>query len=127
MQIERRLYPRLKIALPIEITMPDGEIITAPSINISMGGIQLECGQKDASQLFSASEEKEQGKPIELKVKLNMPIEPISPTEINLLCRIIISRRLDANLYQIGLKYLNLSNENKQCLETYIQKLIKTQ
>ena len=127
MNKERRLYPRLKTVLPIEITMPDGEIITTSTINLSTNGVQLECGLTEASQIFSVSaDEKALGKPIELKTCLRLPIKPTTPTELCLLCRIVISRRLGADLYHIGLKYIGLKEDQQQTLETYLDMLLNS-
>ncbi len=125
MKKERRLYPRLKTSLPIEITMPDGEIVTTSTINLSTSGVQMECGLNEASQMFSVSEdEKALGKPIELKTCMRLPIKPSAPTEVCLLCRIVISRRLGENLYHIGLKYIGLKEEQQQDLEAYLDLLL---
>lgn len=127
MKKERRLYPRLKTDFPIEITMPDGEIVTATTINLSTSGVQMECGRSEASQMFSVSEdEKTLGKPIELKTCLKLPIKPTAPTEICLLCRIVISRRLEENIYHIGLKYIDLKEDQQQTLETYLDQLLNS-
>jgi len=124
---ERRIFPRLNSAIPIEVTMPDGEVVTATTMNFSMSGVQLACGRDEASQMFSVSEdEKTLGKPIELKTYLKLPINPAAPTEICLLCRIVISRRLEENVYHIGLKYIGLKEDQKQTLETYLDQLLKT-
>lgn len=128
MKIERRLYPRLRTTLPIEITMPDGEIITATTINLSQIGVQLECDKEEASRIFSVSEdEKTIGKPIELKTSIKFPAEPTSSSTLSLLCRIVISRRMQENIYQIGLKYIDINDDQKQLLETHLQQLLQSQ
>lgn len=107
--------------------MPGGEIITSTTINLSLNGVQLGCGRQEASQMFSVSEdEKALGKPIELKTCLQLPIKP-APTEICLLCRIVISRRLGENSYHIGLKYIGLKEDQKKTLEAYLDQLLKAQ
>ena len=128
MSIERRLYPRLRTALPIEITMPDGDFITATTINVSQVGVQLECGREDANRIFSVSEdEKSIGKPIELKTSIKLPDESKSSNILSLLCRIVISRRMQENIYQIGLKYIDINDDQKQLLETHLQQLLGSQ
>lgn len=108
--------------------MPNGEIITASTINLSLCGIQLECGRWEANCIFSVSEdEKAIGKPIELKTSIQLPAESASPATLSLLCRVVVSRRLEENIYQIGLNYIDLNDDHKQLLETYLQKFIQSQ
>jgi hypothetical protein len=113
--------------LPIEITMPDGEIIAATTINISQVGVQLECGREDANCIFSVSEdEKTIGKPIELKTSIQLPVESTSSITLNILCRIVISRRMQEDVYQIGLKYIDINDEQTQLLDTHLQLLLES-
>lgn len=93
-----------------------------------MVGIQLECDQKNANRIFSVNEdEKDIGKPIELITSIQLPVKPVPPTTLSLLCRIVISVRLEENIYQIGLKYMDLKEDQKLILGTYLQQLIQSQ
>lgn len=108
--------------------MPDGEVVTSTAINLSMNGVQMECGRDKANLMFSISEdEKALGKPIELKTCLRLPIKPDAPVEMCLLCRIVISRRLEENVYHIGLKYIDPKEEQQQTLATYLDLLLNSQ
>ncbi len=115
---ERRILPRLNADIPVEVIMPNGSILKSSTVNLSMNGLKIGCDREQAKLMFSVSAN---GEPIELKICLKLPITPSPPTEICLLCRIVISRRLKEHIYHIGLKYLNLSDHQRKILTSYLE------
>ncbi|MCK5092457.1 MAG: PilZ domain-containing protein [Gammaproteobacteria bacterium] len=117
---EKRQYPRIRARLPLKIISPDGKVLPATSLDMSLEGIQIECNHLTQQQLILDHEKEKPGQPVELNVQLKIPATKHSKNKVEIRCRLVVSRRLAQDTYHLGLNYLDF--EDTEHLETFLDK-----
>ena len=110
---EKRQFPRVKARLPLKIINPDGDILQATSLDMSLDGIMVECDHQTQQQLMSGNEKENPGQPIEFHVQVQIPVTKNSNHRVEMRCRLVTSRRLAQDTYHLGLNYLDFENTEK--------------
>ena len=111
--------------IPAELRTPDGQTITAMVTDISRTGLGISCNRETAFCLLP-EDQRTPGQVIdvELDIQLLLPFatEPARPIEAH--CRLVHTRRLAQDDYQIGMQFIDLSNEIDSDLVRFVAECI---
>ncbi len=115
MLIERRIYPRFEVRLPVRMTIATslGEIeYQAETVTLSQNGLQVNCSREIAEALAAQEEF-----PPSCRLCLELPSGQPS---IDSRCRLIVSRRITHDGYHLGFSFLAIQEQSEQALAAYL-------
>ncbi|UTW11592.1 PilZ domain-containing protein [Marinobacterium rhizophilum] len=115
MKTDMRLHPRVSVDLPAELEPFHGDCVDVRLIYLSLSGALVE-GQGELEALLGARRERVAGIPLELN--LHFGLEAAS---VHCHCRVVHSRRLAQDCFQVGLKILSLPSQSQDALNRYIE------
>jgi hypothetical protein len=114
MHVELRLNPRVSVDMPAELEPFRGECLDVRLINLSLSGVLVE-GNGELEQLLHRSRGLAAGMPLELNLHFGLEQAPI-----HCHCRLIHSRRLAQDQFQMGMKILSIADSSQAELSRYI-------
>jgi hypothetical protein len=103
----------------------DGFKIDVVALDTSSSGLKLQCNAIDRELLTPRGEWTRHGKPIEVTVTLNVPLENKGINTIKIDCAVAYSRRVALDCYHVGLSYKNLDHESISILAEFINARLK--
>jgi hypothetical protein len=116
----KRDYPRIPAHIPVEVSMPDGEIIHAITVNLSPAGIQIACDRETVNSILPLSQRRLPRNTRQVAVRLRFPESSGMPDIIDARCTAVFSRRVAENEYRIGLQFQGFEGEDYQKLEHFL-------
>jgi hypothetical protein len=116
----KRDYPRIPAHIPVEVSMPDGEIIHAITVNLSPAGIQIACNRETVNSILPLSQRRLPRNTRQVAVRLRFPESSGMPDIIDARCTAVFSRRVAENEYRIGLQFQGFEGEDYQKLEHFL-------
>ncbi len=125
--MERRLYPRVSTRLSAVIVNDEDIQLKVLVSDISGDGLCLECNTIERDLVTPHGRfVRDDGKPVELLVKLNLPEENGSEQEIQARCHVTFSRRIARNRCMIGVRYHDLEPNAYQRLLHFIDLVLQS-
>lgn len=106
--------------LPVEVSMPDGEVIHAITVNLSPAGIQIACDRVTVDSILPLSQRRLPTSTREVDVRIRFPESSGMPDVIDTRCRAVFSRRVAENEYRIGLQFQGFEGEDYQKLGHFL-------
>lgn len=118
--MERRLYQRVPVRVSAIVTTKDGVRIKAVAVDVSSGGLGIECHTKQRNMITPGGSFVCDGKPVSVFVDLDLSngVEPSS--KIAARCHVVFSRRMSSDQCKIGLRYADIENDSRECLARFI-------
>ena len=117
----KRDYPRVPVHLPVEVSLPDGEVIHAITVNLSPAGIQIACDRITVNSILPLSQPRVPKRTREVAVRLRFPESSGMPHIIDARCAAIFSRRVAENEFRIGLQFQGFEGaDDYQSLERFL-------
>jgi len=110
----------MPVHLPVEVSMPDGEIIHAITVNLSPAGVQIACDRVTVNSILPLSQRRLPRKTRRVDVRLRFPESSGMPEIIDARCAAVFSRRIAENEYRIGLQFQGLDGDDYQKLEHFL-------
>lgn len=126
MVVERRLYQRVPVQVSAIVTTEDGVRIKVNAIDISSGGLGVECNTKQRNMITPGGSFVRDGKPVSVFVDLNLPDED-GPSKIAARCHVVFSRRVSSDQCKIGLRYTDIENNSHEWLARFIEKALTSE
>jgi hypothetical protein len=124
--MERRLYPRVSTQLPALIANDEGVQLKVLVSDISGDGLCMECNTIERDLVTPHGRfVRDDGKPVELVVKLNLPEENGKEAEIQARCHVTFSRRIARNRCMMGVRYHDLDSNAYQRLLHFIDLVLQ--
>ncbi len=125
--MERRLYPRVSTRLPAVIINDEGVQLKVLVSDISGDGLCVECNTIERDMVTPHGRfVRDDGKPVELFVKLKLPDENDGETEIQARCHVAFSRRIARNQCMMGVRYHDLESKAYQRLLHFIDLVLQS-
>lgn len=114
-----REHPRLAVAVPVRITLPDGEILHGRTENLSCAGFQLRGGPPAVAALFADSLQPvpRQRRDAAAELSVDAAAQALSAS---VRCSAVFARRVAENEFQIGFQFLDLTPEALNWIESRI-------
>lgn len=120
--MEKRFYPRVATDLPAVIANDDGVLFNVRALDASSDGLSIECNIRQRNLVTpGGSFVREDGKPVELSVSLDLPDGNGATMRIEARCHIAFSRRIAKNKCKIGMRYTQLEETNYKNLVRFIE------
>jgi hypothetical protein len=104
----------------VEVSMTDGDVIHAITVNLSPAGIQIACDRVTVNSILPLSQRRVPTKSREVDVRLRFPESSGMPDVIDARCTAIFSRRVAENEYRIGLQFLSFEGDDYRKLEHFL-------
>lgn len=107
--------------LPVEVSLADGEVIHAITVNLSPAGIQIACDRITVNSILPLSQPRLPKRPREVAVRIRFPESSGMPHIIDARCTAIFSRRVAENEFRIGLQFHGFEGDDDyQKLEHFL-------
>ena len=110
MNPERRISPRINVALAAEVEALSGEVLQVTIKNLSANGALIE-GDQTLASLKTASE----GAPIELKLRFKLDQQ-----ELACHCRVVYTQRQSQFCLRYGLTIFSIDQANHAALDQFV-------
>lgn len=121
MSQKRRAEPRAEVSsLSVSICDNDNEI-TGKALNISLGGLAIKCSTFDRDQVTPKGDFICEGKPLEVRLILNLPDNKKNNYALKTKCRVIYSRRLTQDECQLGMYFLEMDAVARGHLKQFVE------
>jgi len=117
----KRDYPRVPVHLPVEVSLPDGEVIHAITVNLSPAGVQIACDRITVNRILPLSKTRLPNCTQEVELRLRFPESSGMPDIIDARCAAVFSRRVAENEFRIGLQFHGFEGDDDyQKLEQFL-------
>jgi len=118
---EKRQYFRLDTEIPGTVHLPNGELLPAMIVNLSVGGLKFSCGRDTVNQILPKDQQtpgQVTGVIIEIQFDLHPPAQP--PLSLNTRARVIHSERLAQDVFHVGIQFIHIDESDVMALKGYI-------
>lgn len=122
--MERRLYQRIPVQVSVIVTTQDGLRIKVAAVDVSSGGLGVECNTKQRNMITPGGSFVRDGKPVSVFVDLNLSNKDDQSSKIVARCHVVFSRRLSSDQCKIGLRYVDIENNGHEWLVQFIEKTL---
>ena len=116
-QAARRKYPRIRMRIPVRISLPDGKVIIAHTQNMTPDGLQIRCDKTTANVVNPTG----RSIPPEEHQRVMVMMRMESPAEIHscvLRCRVSYMAMAKGDEVAFGLQFDDTSPEQQRALDT---------
>ena len=119
-----RKHPRIETKIPCRVGRPDADFCDAIILNLSVGGLMLECNRETYSSLIPP-EQSTPGQVSDVPVIVKFSLSPIGRRAMNmqLTAMVIHSERLAQDRFHIGIQFTGVSKANMNRLENHIDQV----
>ncbi|MGZ5051164.1 MAG: PilZ domain-containing protein [Methylobacter sp.] len=124
MFVERRLGQRIPVEVSVLVVTEDGVRIRAVAVDLSSGGLGLECSTKQRNLITPGGSFVKEGKPVSVFIDLNLAEQDGRVFKIEARCHVAFSRRLSSDQCKIGLRYVEIESGCRDWLAHFIEKAI---
>lgn len=125
--MERRFYKRIPVQVFAIVTTEDGVRIKVAAVDISSGGLGIECNTKQRNMITPGGSFIREGRPVSVLVDLNLSDQDGLSSKIEARCHVVFSRRISSDQCKIGLRYADIENNSHQWLVQFIEKTLASQ
>ena len=108
--------------------LPNGELLSATIVNLSVGGLKFSCGRNTVHQILPKDQQtpgQVTGVMIEIQFDLQPPAQP--PLSLSIRARVIHSERLAQDVFHIGIRFIHLDESDVMALKGYIDVILSQQ
>ncbi len=124
--IARRIYPH--VHKPFSAVVDNSEIQFGVNVvEVSSQDVCIQCNTLQRNMITPEGCFVRNGKPLELLVWLNLPVDYETVEQVGVRCQVMFSRRISNNQCQIGLRYLQLDEAVYMRLVKYIESSLRSE
>ncbi len=120
--MRKKFYPKLAMQFPAIVTSDEGIRLKVIGLEVSTEGLTIQCSTAERNLITPRGSFIHNGRPLELDLQINLSKSSNQENIVVARCHVIFSRRITKNTCQIGLVFLEISDEN----HTRIKRLIET-
>ncbi len=125
--MEKRYYPRINKPFSAVVQNENGVNINVMAMDTSNEGLSIKCNTFARNQITPGGRfVKDDGKPVELTVWLDLPVEEGKAETVAARCHVAFSRRLSSDQCKIGMRYMELDHNGYQTLLKYLESAMRT-
>ena len=122
MSLVKERSPRAIEHLDVDIQIFADKHLFVPTLNVSIGGFAIQCNMEERNQLTPLGDIIDDIDPVDVNLQL---YNQLGEKEfIHTKCRIVYSRRIAQDKYQVGMSYIELSGDAETKLLMFIQNLL---
>ncbi|MGR8934203.1 MAG: PilZ domain-containing protein [Gammaproteobacteria bacterium] len=119
--MRKRFCPQISTRLPIIIAAQDGLQVEAQTLQASIKGLALQCNTSERNQVTPGGSFVRDGRPLELFVRLHIPVGVNDTAQVTARCQITYSRRVARDVCHIGLRYVDFESDGGDKLLRFIE------
>ncbi|MDH5513846.1 MAG: PilZ domain-containing protein [Gammaproteobacteria bacterium] len=120
-----RKHERIKTSIPCRLGLPGAQLHDATIINLSVGGLKVECDLATYTAIIPA-EQHTPGQVADVSVCIKFSLHPTNRRAMNmdLNSLVIHTERLAQDTYHIGIQFSELRKTDYNRLESHIEEVI---
>ncbi len=119
--IEKRRFPRVDANIFAQVCREHGEKLDVIVLDISGTGLKLLCNTMEREILTPRGEWTENGRPIEAKINMELPVGTSEVHRICISSLVAYSRRVSMDQFHVGMKYQGLNDEDYKILADFVR------
>ncbi len=105
-------------------TTEDGVRIKVLAVDVSGDGLCVECNTKQRNMITPGGSFIRDGRPVSVFVDLNLSDKDGLSSKIVARCHVLFSRRVSSDQCKIGLRYVDIENNEHDRLVQFIEKTL---
>jgi len=117
-----RKHHRVDTELGCELCLPEGGLVPARIIDLSVGGLKFSC---DRQALFSILPEDQRtpGQVSDVELEMRFEFQPLHQPVTSIRVRVLIihSERLAQDKYHVGVEFIDMDSATARALVNYIE------
>lgn len=117
--------PRVVRYLVVDIKNNKGVDISALTENISIGGLAFQCHIDERNQITPQGDFIDDGKPLEVDVRLQLHNLHGHTEIIHARCRVVYSRRVAQDKCQVGLSFIKMFDDGYDKFSAFIESALQ--
>ena len=122
---EQRRFPRIHLSHSVALTCHDDDAIEMTVLELSGGGLKLQCNQRKKEQLFLSARCMKSYGPVEIAVRMELPRRAGGSDLMAAICRVIYSRRVAINCFHVGMQFTAFDDETAMKLGAFIDEQLR--
>ena len=120
--MKKKFYPCIKKPLSAIVANEDGVQINVVAMDTSSESVSIQCNTVVRNLITPGGRfVRDDGKPIELFVWMELPLENGAPERVCARCHVTFSRRLSSDQCKIGMRYMDFDKSDFDVLVKYIE------
>ncbi len=119
--MEKRIYPRVEADFPAVIANEEGLRFSVVARETSCEGLSVECNTIERNLVTPGGSFVRNGKPVELYVWIELPVETGGTDKIKVRCHVTFSRRIANDKCKIGMRYMDMEQNAYEKLIRFIE------
>ena len=125
--MEKRFYPRVKRQFIAVVENGEGAHIKVVATGTSSDGLCIQCNTTERNTITPGGcFVRDDGKPVELFVWLELPLGIGGAEKIGARCHVIFSRRISSDQCQVGMRYMDLDQSGYETLIAFMESVKET-
>jgi c-di-GMP-binding flagellar brake protein YcgR len=117
---ERRQFPRVALATPVQVEGPRGGRWLATSVDVSRGGMQLRCAQADAFAMVAECRSAAATQEVQLTLRLGLAAPAAAALPLVARARVVYVRPLGGDLVLLGVEFTGYEGSGYESLQAYV-------
>ena len=117
---EKRKYQRLIINCPVSLHLSDARMVEVLAHDISLGGIQIRCEEKEVQILQSEGENSGYRTDSDFEARCVFLLDG-KQVKILVRCKLIYIAELKDDIYAMGMQFTNVEGDNLRALKRFIK------
>lgn len=122
--MERRLYYRVPLQVSAIVTNDHGMRIEVLAIDISNDGLGIQCDINQRNLITPGGSFVRDGRPVEVRVHLDLPGEGEDLPKIVVRCQVKFSRRISSDECKIGMRYIEFEADGYNRIVRFVDKTV---
>ena len=119
--MDKRVYPRIPIHLPVVITNEDGISLNVFATEASVDGFSIQCSIRERNIITPGGSFIRDGRPVELTVWLDVLGIGKKIAKIKAQCHVTYSRRVASDICHIGVRYSDIDENARKKMGFFIE------
>ncbi len=120
--MRKKFYPKLTMKFPAVVTSDEGIRLKVTGLEVSTKGVTVQCSTAERNLITPGGCFIHNGRPLELDLEIDLARSAANQVNVVIArCHVIFSRRITKNTCQIGLDFLEISDENHGQIKQMIE------
>jgi hypothetical protein len=122
--MEKRLYYRAPLQVSAVVTNDHGMRIEVLAIDVSNDGFGIQCDINQRNLITPGGSFVRDGRPVEVRVHLDLPGEGGDLPKIVARCYVKFSRRISSDECKIGMRYIEFEGDGYNRIVQFVEKTV---
>lgn len=120
--MEKKIYGRVSERIPATLVNEDGMALDVTAVETAGDSVNIVCNIYQRDAIAPGGNFLVGGRPLQISVALRLPDDEGRETPVQAKCHIVYSRRISKDQCMIGMRYVDIEDQNLNRLVRYIHK-----